>query len=69
MCANVHREYGVDYDEFEAGGKRFLMSPQDVRLIDSVYRNRDSGKARRGLMRLEKVWAEGDETLKMVQQA
>jgi len=42
------------------------MSPPDVRFIDSVYRNRDAGKARRGLMRLDKVWMDGDDTLDMV---
>lgn len=68
LQANVMEEYGVDYEEFSAGQKRFLISPQDVRLIDSVYRNRDSGKARRGLMKLDKLWADGDETLRMVQE-
>jgi Ran GTPase-activating protein (RanGAP) involved in mRNA processing and transport len=68
LHANVHREFGVDYETFHSGEKRFLMSPRDVRFIDSVYRNRDAGKARRGLMRLEKVWAEGDGTLEMVAQ-
>jgi hypothetical protein len=68
LHANVYREYGVDYEQFHSGEKRFLMSPRDVRFIDSVYRNRDAGKARRGLMRLDKVWAEGDGTLEMVAQ-
>lgn len=66
LHANVFREYGVGYEEFEAEHKRFLMSPRDVRLIDSVYRNREAGQARRGLTTLKKVWAEGDETLRMV---
>jgi hypothetical protein len=66
LHANVRQVYGVDYEQFHSSEKRFLMSPQDVRLIDSVYRNRDAGKARRGLMKLDKVWAEGDETLNMV---
>jgi hypothetical protein len=66
LHANVRREYNVDYEAFHSSEKRFLMSPRDVRLIDSVYRNRDAGKARRGLMRLDKVWAEGDETLEGV---
>jgi hypothetical protein len=66
LHANVRHQYGVDYEQFHSSEKRFLMSPQDVRLIDSVYRNRDAGKARRGLMRLDKVWADGDETLNMV---
>jgi hypothetical protein len=38
----------------------------DVRKIDSVYHNRDTGLARRGLMKLDKWWDEGDETLKEV---
>lgn len=66
LHANVLREYGVGYEEFEAEHKRFLMSPRDVRLIDSVYRNREAGQARRGLTTLNKVWADGDETLRMV---
>jgi hypothetical protein len=66
LHANVRQVYGVDYEQFHSSEKRFLMSPQDVRLIDSVYRNRDAGKARRGLMKLDKVWADGDETLNMV---
>lgn len=68
LQANVMEVHGVDYEEFSTGHKRFLISPQDVRLIDSVYRNRDAGKARRGLMKLDKWWADGDETLKMVQE-
>jgi hypothetical protein len=69
LHANVSREYGADYEQFHSGEKRFLMSPRDVRLIDSVYRNRDAGKSRRGLTRLDKVWADGDGTLEMVAQA
>ena len=66
LRANVLKEYGVGYEEFEAEEKRFLMSPRDVRLIDSVYRNREAGVAKRGKERLRKVWEEGDETLRMV---
>ena len=66
LRANVWREYGVGYEEFEADEKRFLMSPRDVRLIDSVYRNREAGLAKRGAERLRKVWEDGDETLRMV---
>jgi hypothetical protein len=66
LHANVASEFGVDYEEFEAEYKRFLMSPPDVRLIDSVYRNREAGMARRGAKVLKKVWAEDDETLRMV---
>ncbi|KAK5127533.1 hypothetical protein LTR85_006872 [Meristemomyces frigidus] len=64
---NVGKQYGVDYDRFNAEHKRFLVSPKDVRLIDSVYRNRDAGLARRGLKKLDKWWEEGDETLRQVQ--
>lgn len=63
---NVRQKYGLDYEQFHASEKRFLMSPPDVRFIDSMYRNRDAGKARRGLMRLDKVWMDGDDTLDMV---
>jgi hypothetical protein len=66
LQANVLKQYGVDYEEFSAEHKRFLTSPPDVRLIDSVYRNRAAGQARRGLAKLDKVWADGDETLRMV---
>lgn len=64
---NVRKQYGVDYVRFENEQKRFLLSPADVRLIDSVYRNRDAGAARRGLKKLEKWWGVGDETLHRVQ--
>lgn len=63
---NVQRVFGVDYVRFAAEEKRFLVSPRDVRFIDSVYRNRDAGAARRGLKRLEKWWVDGDETLTKV---
>ena len=66
LHANVADLYGVGYEEFEAEHKRFLMSPRDVRFIDSVYRNREAGLAKRGVTTLKKVWAEGDETLRMV---
>ena len=57
---------GMSYEQFDAEYKRFLVSPQDVRLIDSVYRNRDAGAARRGLKRLDKWWKEDDVTLEQV---
>ncbi|PNS18635.1 Ran GTPase-activating protein 1 [Sphaceloma murrayae] len=59
MAANVQNGYQLTYNEFLAAEKRFLVSPRDVRFIDSVYRNRDAGMARRGEGRLEKYW--GDE--------
>jgi hypothetical protein len=37
-----------------------------VRKIDSVYRNRDAGMARRGLEKLDKWWDEDDGTLQEV---
>ena len=64
---NVEKQYGIDYLHFENEHKRFLMSPKDVRFIDSVYRNRDAAAARRGLKRLDKWWDEDDETLQRVQ--
>ena len=67
LHANVMEQYGVDYLHFENEHKRFLISPKDVRYIDSVYRNRDAAAARRGLKKLEKWWEDGDETLKQVQ--
>ncbi|KAL0578923.1 hypothetical protein V5O48_003071 [Marasmius crinis-equi] len=67
---NVDKQYhGRSYDEFLAEDKRWLTSPEDVRYIDSVYRNRDAGMARRGLKRLDKWWDDGDETLELVQNA
>ena len=64
---NVMKAYGVDYLHFESEHKRFLISPKDVRFIDSVYRNRDAAAARRGIKKLEKWWEDGDETLQHVQ--
>ncbi|CAK1362602.1 unnamed protein product [Cercospora beticola] len=69
LAKNVTEQYqGMSYEEFHNGPKRFLLSPPDVRYIDSVYRNRDAGMARRGLKVLDKWWEEGDETLRMVQE-
>jgi hypothetical protein len=62
--ANVRRVYDVSYAEFLAHHKRWLVNDEtDVRKIDSVYRNRDAGMARRGLKKLDKWWDEGDDTL------
>lgn len=59
--------YDVGYHEFLTDQKRWLTSDKtDVRKIDSVYRTRDVGLARRGLIRLNKKWDEGDETLREV---
>lgn len=69
---NVKAKYGPDmsYAEFRADEKRWLNNDkEDVRKIDSVYRNRDAGKARRGLMTLVKDWDEGDDTLARIKRA
>ncbi|KAF2718199.1 RNI-like protein [Polychaeton citri CBS 116435] len=60
---NVTAQYNTTYPEFEGQLKRFLISPDDVRLIDSVYRNRDAGLARRGLKRLDKQWGPSNRTV------
>lgn len=70
--ANVRKRYGeqMTYLDFMAGEKRWLVSDQtDVRKIDSVYRNRDAGLARRQLKTLVKEWEEGDDTLQRVMSA
>jgi hypothetical protein len=68
LLANVKRTYGdITYAQFMENEKRWLVNDEsDVRKIDSVYRNRDAGLARRGLMKLNKLWDEDDETLKKV---
>ncbi|KAF2473616.1 RNI-like protein [Lindgomyces ingoldianus] len=66
LAENVKQVYGADmsYAKFMEDGKRWLVNDMaDVRKIDSVYRNRDAGMARRGLMKLEKWWDEDDQTL------
>ena len=69
LSENVQALYGEDmsYDTWSAREKRFLTSPPDVRLIDSVHRNRDAGMARRGLKFLKKKWDNHDDTLKLVE--
>lgn len=54
---------GIDDAFFDAEEKRWLISPKDVRLIDSAYRNRDAGLARRGQLVLEKIKQDGMETV------
>ena len=67
---NVRRVYGTTYYEFMENEKRWLVNDEtDVRKIDSVYRNRDAGLARRGLTTLNKYWDEDDETLEEVMKA
>ncbi|KAJ4368472.1 hypothetical protein N0V83_006829 [Neocucurbitaria cava] len=69
LTKNVQATYGADstYDDFVNQHKRWLVNDKtDVRKIDSVYRNRDAGLARKGMKKLDKWWGEGDETLKDV---
>ena len=69
LLRNVQATYGADttYNDFMNEHKRWLVNDQtDVRKIDSVYRNRDAGLARKGLKKLDKWWDEGNETLKEV---
>ncbi|KAL8920498.1 MAG: hypothetical protein Q9208_006248 [Pyrenodesmia sp. 3 TL-2023] len=70
LTENVKIVYGEEttYEEFEAGEQRWLISPKDVRLIDSGYRNRDMGLARRGDIVLNKWWKNENE-LEMVMNA
>ena len=67
---NIQQLYrGIDAARFDAGEERWLISPKDVRLIDSAYRNRDTGLARRGQLGLKKVWQDGMETVNDVMNA
>lgn len=69
VLKNIKHIYGenVTYDEFHSQHKRWLVNDKtDVRKIDSVYRNRDAGLARRGLKKLDKWWDEESQTLKEV---
>ncbi|KAI4146432.1 MAG: hypothetical protein LQ341_002085 [Variospora aurantia] len=63
LTRNVKRLYGdgATYEDFEAEEQRWLISPKDVRFIDSGYRNRDSGLARRGELVLDKWWTDEEE--------
>ena len=66
---NVRAKCGEDvtYTQFMEEEKRWLTNDRrDVRKIDSVYRNRDAGLARRRLMTLVKDWDEDDDTLDRV---
>ena len=67
---NIQQLYGgIDAARFDAEERRWLISPKDVRLIDSSYRNRDAGLARRGQLVLKKVWQDGMETVNDVMSA
>jgi hypothetical protein len=69
LVANVQAYYGkgMRYPHYLEGPLRFLLNGEHVRYIDSVYRNRDTTKAKRGMMVLQKKWDEGDTTLMEVQ--
>lgn len=67
---SIRQQYGdIDVAEFDAEEKRWLISPVDVRLIDSAYRNRDAGLARRGQLVLKKEWQDDMETVNGVMNA
>lgn len=69
---NVRAKYGEDmtYTRFLGEEKRWIVSDKtDVRKIDSVYRNRDAGLARRGLKKLVKLWDDDDDTIARVMNA
>lgn len=66
---NVKNRYGesMTYESFLSCEKRWLVGyKDDVRMIDSVYRNRDANAAMRGLMKLKKTWEDDDNTLEYV---
>ncbi|KDN63375.1 putative leucine rich repeat protein [Colletotrichum sublineola] len=69
---NVKATYGDDmtYAKFLEEEKRWITNDKtDVRKIDSVYRNRDAGLARRRLQALVKNWGENDDTLTRIMNA
>lgn len=64
---NIRYLYGaIDVACFDAEEKRWLISPKDLRLIDSAYRNKDAGLARRGQLVLNNVWQDGMQTVNSV---
>lgn len=64
---NVRRDHGVSYNDFLINGLlRKLKNPDDVRAIDSIYRNRDFALARSGQKELQKQWENSDLTMKNV---
>lgn len=65
----IEEYYGreLSIEEFHNQEVRWLRGPkEDLRKIDSVYRNRNAGLARRGLKKLDKWWSEEDSTLDKV---
>ncbi|OLN96104.1 Protein NLRC3 [Colletotrichum chlorophyti] len=72
LKANVRARYGdhITWTRFIEEEKRWIANDKtDVRKIDSVYRNRDAGNARRRLQVLVKRWDEADGTLNRVMNA
>lgn len=67
LAENVLKDLNMEYDEFLRTGIRFLRSPEDVRLVDSIYRNRDAGQARRKKFVLKKAWDNHDLTLDTIE--
>ncbi|KAF4775365.1 leucine rich repeat protein [Colletotrichum scovillei] len=70
--ANVKARFGTDmtYTRFIDEELRWMTSDKnDVRKIDSVYRNRDAGFARRKQQLLVKDWDSNDDTLDRVMNA
>lgn len=65
---NLAKAYGPNMtaEIFLTGPARFIHSPEDVRFIDSQYRNRDVFMVRRGEKVLDKLWSEEDSTLEDV---
>ncbi|KAJ7747647.1 hypothetical protein DFH07DRAFT_830856 [Mycena maculata] len=64
--ANVRRFFPAEesYESFSEGlGARFLYSPEDVRLTDSVYRTRDN----RNEKNAAQVWEDGDPVWELVE--
>ena len=62
---NIQAEYGpwTTWQRFMEEELRFLISPREVRNINSVGRNRDAQMAKQKEIVLNKHWEEGDETL------
>ncbi|KAJ7632992.1 hypothetical protein FB45DRAFT_914098 [Roridomyces roridus] len=69
--ANIRRFYPEEesYASFADGlGGRWLFSPEDVRLVDSVYRTRDNRYQKREPEKDVQKWAEGDPVWELVEE-